>query len=52
MPLGNVPVAILLCDIAALPLMSASTIVPSCILAEVIDLSLTSAVLIFAVALG
>jgi len=35
MPLGNVPVAILLCAIAALPLMSPSTIVASLIFAEV-----------------
>ena len=36
MPLGKFPVAILLCAIAALPLMSASTIVPSKILELVI----------------
>jgi len=34
MPLGKFPVAILLCAIAALPLISASTIVPSTIFAE------------------
>ena len=45
-PLGKLPVAILLCEIAALLAISPSTIVPSTILADVICESLISCVTI------